>query len=116
MNNEEKELLNKLGEKINKLIDKELEKYGYDRAGLNFLLKCDILDDNFKKIDEITLIEDDKNYCVFCRRKTYYYSEELNDYVCPCCLMKLKKANFEVSATLRYPPTIDGTTGEYYER
>lgn len=110
----EKEILNKLGEKINKLIDKELEKYGYDRAGLNFLLKCDILDDSLKKIDEVILIKDGGGYCIFCGRETHYYSYELNGFVCPCCLGKLKEKKIEVNSSFTIPK-LDGTTGEYYE-
>jgi len=89
----EEDFLRKLGKKIDKLIDKEFDRFGIDRAYYAFHLDVDILNDEFNKIREYTLIDDnDFAFCKFCRAKTYYYSDELQGYICPACLRAYKNS------------------------
>ena len=93
----EKDYVNKflmnLANKVDALIDKEMEKAGYDRGYFEFLLKADILNDTFNKIEEKTLIDDVSkyHYCAFCGKLAYYYLEEVSGYVCAECYKKLKE-------------------------
>jgi hypothetical protein len=87
---DEQKFLDEVKEKVDELIDKLCDKYVYDRAYFNFVLRCDILDSNFQKVDEVVLIDDtDYGFCVFCRQKTYFYDGE--NYYCAKCYSVLKE-------------------------
>ena len=84
---EEDEMLYRLGKKIDKLIDKEFDKRGIDRAYYSFHLDVDILNHEFSKIKKLILIDDDTfKFCKFCGAKTHFYSHDLNAYICAACL------------------------------
>ena len=86
---DEYKFLSEVKQKVDEVIDKVCQKYGYDRAFFEFVLKCDILDRSFRKIDEVTLIDDTSyGFCVFCRQKTYFHDGE--DYYCPKCYKLIK--------------------------
>ena len=89
---DEDEILYKLGKKIDKLINKEFDKRGIDRAYYSFHLDVDILNHEFDKIKGLVLIDDDTfKFCKFCGAKTHYYSDQLRSYVCPKCLGEYQK-------------------------
>jgi hypothetical protein len=54
---DEQKFLNEVKEKVDEFIDGLCDKYGYDRAYFKFILRCDILDSNFQKVDEVVLID-----------------------------------------------------------
>lgn len=88
---EEEKFLKELGEKIKKLIDKELDFYSYDPAYFEFKLICSLLDGKFKKEKEIVLLDtEEKNYCEFCGKETRFYDEKLALFLCPSCYGKIK--------------------------
>jgi len=89
---EEKQFLLKLGEKIDKLIDKEFEKEELDRAYFEFLIKVDILNDSFQKYEEMIILDTrEKHYCMFCRKEAHYFLDEEFGYICAECYSKLKR-------------------------
>jgi len=98
LNNEEREFLENVRKAVDKAIERVFNKHGVDRAYYEFILKVNILDTNFKKSDEIELInEEGHNYCVFCRKPTYFYISPLNypelgveGYICVECFNKLR--------------------------
>ena len=94
---EEDRILNALAEKIDKLIDKEFEKWNYDRAYFEFVVKVNILNTNFEKVSEKYLINDEQEYhwCRFCRQPAYYYVDELEGYVCARCYKKIREVQGE---------------------
>lgn len=86
---EEEKFLLEVKRKVDQLIDKICEKYNYDRAYFNFVLKCDILNQRFQKWDEVVLFDDTEyGYCVFCREKTYFI--ENDNFYCAKCYGKIK--------------------------
>lgn len=90
---EEREFILNIANKIGKLLDKEFEKYGYDRAYFEFIIKVNILNENFRKIDEIVLLNEENSsggWCEFCREKSYYYDNEMQIFLCPKCLKEIK--------------------------
>ena len=99
LNEEERELLNEIREEVLKVIEKKFDEYGYDKAYFEFILKVNILDDSFRKADEIELInEEEKGYCVFCRKPTYFYITSMDypelkveGYICSECFRRLLK-------------------------
>jgi len=50
---EEKEFLDGLAEKVDRLIDDEFKRVGLDRAFFDFQLKVSVLNENFTKVGEI---------------------------------------------------------------
>jgi len=96
LDKEERKILDEIRDKVLKVIEKKFEEYGYDKAHFEFILKVNILDDTFKKVEEIELFnEESKGYCIFCRKPTYFYASILDGYpeegyICPECLKKLR--------------------------
>ena len=92
MTYEEEEFLYELAEKLDKMIDDEMEKAGFDRAYFEFIVKVNILNDNFEKVSEKYLINDEQehHWCRFCRAPAYYYIDELEGFVCAECYRKVK--------------------------
>ena len=89
---DEKDFLMKLGKKIDKLIDKEFEKVGLDRAYYDFFVSTTTLSIDFKvkPINNIIILDDRKKHvCAFCRKPTNYYDNNLQTYVCPICLSRM---------------------------
>ena len=87
--NEEKFLL-EVKHEVNNLIDVLCEKYNFDRAYFNFILKCVLLNEAFQKYDEIVLFDDtDYGFCIFCGKKTYFVEDE--NFYCAECYGKLKQ-------------------------
>ena len=93
MDKEISKFLVELGIKVDNLIDKELEKTGYDRAYFEFLFKANLLNDAFNKIGEKTLIDDasEYHYCAFCGKEAFYFVDKIDGYVCAECFRKLKE-------------------------
>ena len=93
---DEQKFLDEVKEKVDELIDELCDKHVYDRAYFNFVLRCDILDSNFQKIDEVVLIDDtDYGFCVFCHQKTYFSDGE--NYYCAKCYGLMKNSGKEKS-------------------
>ena len=91
MSEEEKFLL-ELGEKIDKLIDKEFEKRLIDRAFFDFLVKVNIFNDSFEKFKELTILDTrEQHFCMFCRKEAHYYYEKEHGYLCAECYSKIFK-------------------------
>ena len=98
---EERKLLDEIRDSVKELIEKKFDEYGIDKAYFEFTLKVSILDNNFKKVDEIELFnEESKGYCIFCGKLTYFYISSIDypelgiidgGYVCPECLGKLTR-------------------------
>lgn len=85
------EIIENLGKEINELIDKTLEKNVMDRAFLEFKLTVDILNKDFTKSEGVVLIDDKENnktYCHFCRRPSYFWINEL--CVCAKCYKEVE--------------------------
>jgi hypothetical protein len=62
---DEQKFLNEVKEEVDNLIDKLCGKHNYDRAYFNFVLRCDVLDGDFQKVDEVVLIDDTSyGFCV----------------------------------------------------
>ena len=101
LDKEERKLLDEIRDEVLKLIEKKFDEYGYDKAYFEFILKVNILDDTFKKVEEIELFnEESKGYCVFCRKPTYFYASTLDypalgieGYICAECLEKIRGKN-----------------------
>jgi hypothetical protein len=93
---DEQKFLDEVREKVDELINELCDKYGFDRAYFNFVLRCDILDSNFQKVDEVVLIDDtDYGFCVFCHQKTYFSDGE--NYYCAKCYGFMKNSGKEKS-------------------
>lgn len=88
---EEKSFLNEVADKVQSLIEKIANKRGVDLAYFEFELRVNILDNNFKKVDEQVLIATNKNFCDFCRAETYYYDRDTDMFLCAGCYKKLKQ-------------------------
>ena len=94
MTNEERKIFQEIKKKVEKVIKNTFEKYGIEQAYFEFKLTCSILDENFHKSEEYTLIDETaKYYCNFCNRETYYYDTALKLYLCPCCYHKIYFGN-----------------------
>lgn len=92
MNEDEKEFLQKLGKKIDKLIDREFDKIGWDRAYFDFKILVRVHGMDFVSIsDEIVLLDYRKTFCEFCGKPTLYYDHETGFFLCPKCLRELKE-------------------------
>jgi hypothetical protein len=86
----EADFLQKVKEEVDKLIDKLCDKYNYDRAYFRFKLTCSLLDESFRKIDEIDLFDDNKpHYCEFCGKETYFCYTDQDIYLCAECYGKI---------------------------
>ncbi|HOM26570.1 MAG TPA: hypothetical protein PLK41_04470 [Defluviitoga tunisiensis] len=86
----EKEFLDRLGQKIKGLIEKEAIKEGFDLAYYEFKVICYILDEGFNRREKIILLDtEEKNFCNFCGKKTKYYNHKFNVYLCPSCFSKV---------------------------
>lgn len=94
---EEQEFLQGVATKIDKLIDKEFERDGIDRAFFNFKLSCTVLSSDLcDPLVSYQLINDTESLCTFCNAETYYYDRKLGKNICPICLGKLDAAKSEV--------------------
>ena len=95
---EEKEFLRRLGKKIDKLIDREFDKIGWDRAYFDFVVLTKIYSEDFlTKIDEMIILDTRrKNYCSFCGDPTEYYDSEQDVWLCPKCFAKILQGGGEV--------------------
>lgn len=83
---EELEMLDKIKEDINKIIEKRIEDAGYDRAYFQFNVDVYIWDVEFTDREKFTLIDErDIHICSFCGKPTYYYDTKLEKYLCPKC-------------------------------
>lgn len=81
INKEEQELLNKIAEEVDKVIDKVLN--GWDRSYFEFILICDVLGTNFEKVKEYILLDDrEKTYCIFCHEPTRFYDKKRDMHLC----------------------------------
>lgn len=90
----DRQFLTDLANAIDKAIDNFFDKEGIDRVYYEFKVYVNILNDNFDKINEVELINDEKeyHYCAFCRKPAYYYDSNLVDgYLCAECYNKLRK-------------------------
>lgn len=86
---EDREMLTQIGDKIDALIDKQFEKMALDRAYFNFTVKVDVMDSEFKKTEEMILIDDSEySFCHFCGAKTFYHDTLLGMYLCAECFGK----------------------------
>jgi len=91
---EERDLLDEIRNSVKEVIEKKFNEYNVDKAYFEFTLKVSILDNNFRKVDEIELFnEESKGYCIFCRKFTTFYANTLdypelgiNGYICAECL------------------------------
>ena len=98
LDKEERRLLDEVRNAVEEVIEKKFSEYEIDKAYFDFILKVSILDDNFKKVDEIELFnEEEHSYCIFCRKPTYFYISPLNypglgveGYICVECFNKLR--------------------------
>jgi|GEM_PF-3597818 len=97
---EEEKFLLEVKYKVDKLINDLCEKYCFDRAFFNFVLKCDVLDSSFRKIEEVVLLDDTEyGFCTFCRKKTYFVEDD--QFYCPECYSKLKKKQNKSNERIR---------------
>lgn len=91
LDREEEQFLAEVRKKVDKTIDSLCDKYGFDRAFFNFLLSCEILDNNFRKINEVDLLKDERGgFCDFCGQKTYFMEDDI--YYCAECYGKKIKS------------------------
>jgi len=90
LEHDEEKFLMEVCKEVDRVIDKLCDKHGFDRAYFNFLLRCEILDNNFRKIGEVDLLKDDRSgFCDFCGARTYFVEDEI--YYCAECYGKMKK-------------------------
>jgi len=81
----------KLGEKIDNLIDKEFDKEMIERGYYEFVVKVDILDESFRKKEELTILDTrEQHYCLFCKKESHYYCNEEGGFLCAECYGKIK--------------------------
>ena len=91
---EEKEFLESISKKVEKVIEKEAARYNYDLAYFGFKLTCSKKGEHFEKVEEKVLLDtSEKAYCAFCGKETYYYDSEKDMHLCPECFAKIGRSN-----------------------
>jgi hypothetical protein len=110
----DKDMLFKIGDKVDKLIDKEMERYGYDRGYFEFDLKVNVLSSNFTDIlEEFKLITPNVPRCGFCDKKTRYYDYNRHMNICAKCLNDLEQKPKENKFSLTGISGSSGNPGTY---
>lgn len=90
-NSEDRDLLRQISKEIDSLINKEFEKAGVDRAYFRFKLLVEVLSQEFSKISEEILMEDDRNFCVFCEKPTEFYDKSRDMHLCANCFADINR-------------------------
>ena len=93
MNNEEREVLNKLAEKLEKTIDTYFDKQGLDRSFFRFTVQCHTAWSNFRYKETVNIIDEGRTEmsgCDFCGEPTCYDKDGL--YLCADCYGKIKRS------------------------
>jgi ribosomal protein L37E len=89
---EQEKLINSFKKAIQSAIKKTAEKNMVDLAFLGFEVKITIYNSDFSIEDEIKIIDTNHHgRCIFCGKKTYYYDENMHDYICASCFGEMKK-------------------------
>ena len=83
---------NNLKRKLQKVIDRHFDKYGYDQAYFDIKVTIRELDEVFSPQTEFTLLDTGEHpLCAFCGKPTSYYCAKEGLFVCADCYSKICK-------------------------